>query len=1042
MAKAKKPTGLKIVRNKKKFICEWRCGAKNYDEGQTFQYSLSGGKWKTLATKPKKRKKTVTVELNNYNPHTSNLLTEFHFRVKGNARNDGKGYSDWNDAKLILLPPLAPTVTLERDSNRDFVSTITWTAQDEAENRPYDSIKAQTMFVKDITTTKGEDTDWTNATTASDGEYAETLSISNDESWTRWFRVCAQGAAGDSEWVYRYHTYAKPIKPTDVKASVVEDSNGYEVHIEWKQSVTPARPCESVELQYWMIAPADGLEVPTGSGWQTARTVAGYDGSNNASFHIDDTLADEQSLFVRVVAVHDTDKNPSDAYIAKYGVLTAPENLTITNQDNTQYRVSITADNASSVTDSKLVLLYKPASYPQGYIIAVSSEGNGTKTFNNIQCPDWSGESAVAFGVYAVVGTAVATNGIAKYTIKAYTGKEIISSATETTGGAIPIAPTNVDAIPEGEGTVTVMWDWNDATSAELSWADHADAWDSTEEPNTYVVDGTHAGWWRIVNLDAGQWWFRVRYVSETDGKEVYGPYSDIIMRDLSAAPIVPNLYITPEVTTDEVTCYWDYTSGDGTSQAYAEVCEATYTSQGIEYGEPIGYSYTEPQIVISAKELGWTLGSKHYLCVSLVSASGKRTERVENGSTVYWSEPVAVVMATKPTVSITNPFTHEEIVEYDDDDPTEVVSSYECDSLKSLPLTVSVTGADTTTTLSVYIERSQYYNLDRPDESIVHGYEGEIVFNASQLGVSTIIVTRDELIGSLDDGGRYNLVAEVRDTYGQVATDSIPFEVHWTHQAVVPEATVTMYKGVPKITIIQPEEYQQGDTCDIYRLSADKPVLIYEGAEFGEVYTDPYPAIGELGGHRIVYRTADGDYTTEDGGIAWTDLHEEQGDIFASKKSVIDYGLEQVELYYNQDFSSQWAKDFQSTAYLGGHVEGDWNPAVVRTATISTVMLPLLEQDAIDGLRRLADYAGICHVRTIDGSSYAADVQVSESRNHDKYGQVVEFQLTTTRVDSQQLDGMTFEEWAAIYDHLIMPDGNTVEMPDGYILSTEFGEA
>jgi hypothetical protein len=50
--------------------------------------------------------------------------------------------------------------------------------------------------------------------------------------------------------------------------------------------------------------------------------------------------------------------------------------------------------------------------------------------------------------------------------------------------------------------------------------------------------------------------------------------------------------------------------------------------------------------------------------------------------------------------------------------------------------------------------------------------------------------------------------------------------------------------------------------------------------------------------------------------------------------------------------------------------------------------------------------------VRTPDGSSYTADVEVSEDRNYKEAGKVVSYTLTVTKVDVQELDGMTLAEW------------------------------
>ena len=61
--------------------------------------------------------------------------------------------------------------------------------------------------------------------------------------------------------------------------------------------------------------------------------------------------------------------------------------------------------------------------------------------------------------------------------------------------------------------------------------------------------------------------------------------------------------------------------------------------------------------------------------------------------------------------------------------------------------------------------------------------------------------------------------------------------------------------------------------------------------------------------------------------------------------------------------------------------------------------------------MRRLADYAGIAHVRTRDGSSYSANVNVSENMSYSSF-ELANYSLSLTRVDSESLDGMTLDEW------------------------------
>ena len=91
----------------------------------------------------------------------------------------------------------------------------------------------------------------------------------------------------------------------------------------------------------------------------------------------------------------------------------------------------------------------------------------------------------------------------------------------------------------------------------------------------------------------------------------------------------------------------------------------------------------------------------------------------------------------------------------------------------------------------------------------------------------------------------------------------------------------------------------------------------------------------------------------------------------------------------------------------------GDWNPGVERRTTINAVIMVDEEED-FRILRRLADYPGICHVRTPDGSSFNADVQVGDAISYQNAGKLVEVTLTCSRVDAAELDGLTYEEWSS----------------------------
>ena len=77
--------------------------------------------------------------------------------------------------------------------------------------------------------------------------------------------------------------------------------------------------------------------------------------------------------------------------------------------------------------------------------------------------------------------------------------------------------------------------------------------------------------------------------------------------------------------------------------------------------------------------------------------------------------------------------------------------------------------------------------------------------------------------------------------------------------------------------------------------------------------------------------------------------------------------------------------------------------------ATIGTVTLET-DDERIDLLRALAAYPGIAHVRTPDGASYAADVQVKQSGEYSSG--LASFDLTVQRVSPEGNEGMTLADW------------------------------
>ena len=107
------------------------------------------------------------------------------------------------------------------------------------------------------------------------------------------------------------------------------------------------------------------------------------------------------------------------------------------------------------------------------------------QTSATVQCPNWTDKTPVAFGVKAIAGSTPTY--VTRGNYRVYSIAQVnMESDMQWVGGAVPVAPTGTSAEQiADDGTVLVKWnwEWEEADAAELSWADHSDAWESTDEP-------------------------------------------------------------------------------------------------------------------------------------------------------------------------------------------------------------------------------------------------------------------------------------------------------------------------------------------------------------------------------------------------------------------------------------------------------------------------------------------------------------------------------------------------------------------------------
>lgn len=730
--KTKAPSGLKIVRSNGTFTLSWKIGDSNYGDGQYFSYLINDtgkDKWTSAASiGVKATSKAISVNPANYYPYTNNRLYSIGMRVKGNRKKYTKknkthnpGISDWSSKILDIAIPNKPSLTVEPDENLTNVCKFVWTVSTATDGaKMFANVEWQSILVKNSKETNGSKLSWKNASSGS-GSASSSHTFTEDtailyksgNSYTRWVRVRSRGARGASDWQYAYHVYAIPYQANVTSTYATEtEAGGFQCTINWEAENNRQYPIDQTTVQYCITTPEAGLSCPTGASWTDADISKDTGGADSAVFGIDDQLSVDQCLFVRVNTHHNNKITYGKPQLAKAGYLQAPSNLSVS-ADSTTYRATITATNESSVADSVIAIRYIPA---KGDPVDVGIIPHGSSSAL-VQCPSWEGQGSPAFAVYAMVGSY--TKQTREDNVDVYTlDIKMRSEGEQTQGGEVPAAPQNVTVsrVDNLSGTIKVTWDWSwlSATSAEISWADHEDAWESTDEPETYLISKMHASKWNISGLETGKiWYVRVRLLIEQEQTVTYGPWSDIDQGiiDLSSAPNKPLLMLSNAVIPQDgqVTASWVYTTTDNTPQAYAEVAlvqmqdievqtaeEAdaiihdditdtdTYIKKVRTYAPIVAHALTAQHVTIDAVQAGWVQGQTYNLVCRVKSESDKLSE---------WSNVVSVTIAEPLICEITqSPFIDEEIaVNPQRYGPAEVLTfeSNEADVCTSLKVTL-----------------------------------------------------------------------------------------------------------------------------------------------------------------------------------------------------------------------------------------------------------------------------------------------------------------------------------------------------------------
>ena len=560
------------------------------------------------------------------------------------------------------------------------------------------------------------------------------------------------------------------------------------------------------------------------------------------------------------------------------------------------------------------------------------------------------------------------------------------------TAADIKIEVLSVEAGEGGESAIVTLG-WNadggdDYTGTEISWSDEEDTWKSTEEPKTYEFTWSDG--------------------AKTHEGVTYQDSAELVIKGLAEGTkyfIKARRYLDTDTTTYSAYSNTETVITSETPESIVAVCDRYVVANG---SLPVRWTLsgngmqTKWQVVSSAGtpiangegSVGATQIDAKRLATFAVNGTVTFTVQASTGSGWVSSEAQVVTIMQPPTLSISRAGTlTAQPVSF-----TATVSSL-CD------LIVILTSKGATGQFPQGI-------LRQTAGDTIHSDVYSPTWTASGSNFTATITLPQGL--DLWDLGHYTLsvVAEDRKSGLRSPERTADFSVAWANPAVDPVDATTLEvidtvdedgarTRAVEITLTAPTGSAETDVYDIYRMDGDDVRLIGEGFPLDFVTVDEYAPFGtnEELFYRVALRTIDGD-------VEFEDVEYE----FPCDSLRFDWEGGYIELPYNLVIGDKYAKDADIRQHLDGSSDAYWNPNIIRTATLETDVIPLVQPDEIEAVRKLARYPGAVFVRTPNGCAYEANVEVSDMSSSNKNLMAVSFDATQVGLTREFMLPIPFE--------------------------------
>ena len=574
--------------------------------------------------------------------------------------------------------------------------------------------------------------------------------------------------------------------------------------------------------------------------------------------------------------------------------------------------------------------------------------------------------------------------------------------------------PTVVCAIigeltePVDGDTVRVVVGWEgDRTGCEVSWSTDPDAWESSEQPQTFEFgwsdDESQSQEWHstgtvyVSGLEDGvPCYFRARSYYETEGNRVYSERSEAVLATPYSAPDSVTLSAPEAVARGEaIEAYWSISgeleqtewhiheagspnsspiSGEG-SLMHASIPADRYSGDTFSFYVEVGCGggLTESNTVEVAIA---DVPSCECACAGTLESQPATFE-------AYTDDPRATVLATCRSTGAT--------FQMPDGDSDQLAG----DTVwtEAVPVTwEAATWADTLmrTRLADAIAEAQD-DLDAAQDALDHIHEGEEGYEealAARDNAATALADAQAALAAhpadgevymaevemppdayLVDGGTYTVDVQTEEPVAGLRSETAQcaFTVAWAHQAPTPDSVtvaVDVSSRSATLTFGQSTGWAAGDAYDLYRSNDTGFELCLADIAAGSTVTDMFAPFGERE-YRVACRTADGDVAFDD--FAYS---------LPVKAMRFDWPGGSVELPYNVELSDSYEKSFEARDHVDGTVNGYYDRAVHRTGSYQASVVKA-DSGTISSLRALGEHPRASFCRTASGSAFQCNADL-----------------------------------------------------------------